>query len=72
MRRSLLIALVALNLLLAVALAAGPARTQILPQGFRNCCKYDGPQESLGYCCPSCCWFTSNCRSDADCQDVER
>jgi hypothetical protein len=72
MRRSLLIALVALNLLLAVALAAGPARTQILPQGFRDCCKYDGAQESLGYCCSSCCWFTSDCRSDADCQAVER
>jgi hypothetical protein len=72
MRRSLLIALVALNLLLAVALAAGPARTQILPQGILNCCKYDGSQESLGYCCFSCCWFTSNCRSHDDCQDVER
>jgi len=66
------VALVALNLLLAVALAAGPARTQILPRGFRDCCKYDGAQESLGYCCPSCCWFTSNCLSDKDCQDVER
>jgi len=64
MRRKLVIGLVLLNGLLAGALLATPAETQIIPRGIRKCCKTDGGLEP--YCC-YCCWFVTNCIENEDC-----
>ena len=69
MRTRLLLALLLLNALLAVALFTGSASTQVLSRGLWDCCMEDNRIESAAYCCERCCWFTWNCRADADCQD---
>ncbi|MGD8362979.1 MAG: hypothetical protein PVJ04_16250 [Gemmatimonadota bacterium] len=69
MRRKLLFALIPLNCLLAIALLARVADTQVIPRGLFDCCKDVG---EAGYCCDNCCWFIHSCRSDDDCQGVVR
>ncbi len=71
MRRSLLLALLLLNLLLAPALVTAPAGTQVVPRGLWDCCMHDNSLDAGGYCCERCCWFTWDCRTDADCSDPE-
>ncbi len=67
MRGKLIAGLIVLNVLLAAAIFAAPAVTQIVPMGLTNCCKFD--LEPDGYCCAACCWWTWDCREDMDCQD---
>jgi hypothetical protein len=66
MRRKLIVGLAVLNGMLAVALFAVPASTQIIPLGIFNCCENAGTPE--GYCCQNCCWFIPNCTNDGQCQ----
>jgi len=72
MRRRLIIGLMVLNGLVAAALVATPADSQIIPRGLFNCCKEEAT-ETMGpggaYCCSGCCWFYMNCRRDEDCED---
>ena len=66
MRRTLFALLVSLNAVVALALFASPAETQVLRlAGFNNCCKTTGGGQ--GYCCFGCCWFAFNCTSDSQC-----
>jgi hypothetical protein len=51
MRRKLLFALIPLNCLLAIALLARVADTQVIPRGLFDCCKDVG---EAGYCCDNC------------------
>jgi len=66
MRRKVIGGLVLLNALLAGAIIAAPAVSQILPQGVWDCCKTDDGREP--YCCRGCCWFIWNCAAQDDCQ----
>ena len=66
MRRKLIIGLVLLNGLIAAAMFALPAETQILPRGVFNCCKVDTGGDD--FCCRSCCWLTWNCNDHDDCR----
>jgi len=66
MRRRLIIGLIVLNGLVAGALVATPATSQIIPRGLFNCCKTDDGFEP--YCCSMCCWFYKNCRANIDCE----
>jgi len=60
-RNRFIIALAAINLLLAAAILVKPIRAQILPKaGLLNCCQ--GHE-----CCDHCCWLTWNCNDDGDC-----
>ena len=66
MRKRLVIALVVVNAILATAVFAWPAVSQVIPLAiFRNCCKEaaEGP-----YCCEACCWFVHDCDYDDDCK----
>ncbi|HSM61631.1 MAG TPA: hypothetical protein VK849_12570 [Longimicrobiales bacterium] len=65
MRRTLFTTLAALNGLVALALFAAPAETQIRTSAFNNCCR--STSGGHDYCCWGCCWFITNCSSDSQC-----
>ena len=65
MRRRLATGLILLNGLMAWAVLARPAETQIPPLGILDCCEDDG---EIPYCCFNCCWFIANCDGHEDCQ----
>jgi len=67
MRRRFVIGLVLVNALLASALLAKPADTQMMPRGLLNCCKEEAGEMDGGYCCSGCCWWISDCDTSADC-----
>ncbi len=61
-RNRAVLVLVALNLLLAAALMAGPAVAQVLPfAGLKDCCVDKT-------CCFDCCWIVEDCEDDGDCR----
>ena len=64
MRPKLFLCLLAINGLIAGALLATPAKTQVIPLELWDCCKASAFQSSSGYCCESCCWFVRDCRED--------
>lgn len=73
MRRKLLFVLILVNILLAGALLAKPAATQIMTRGLFDCCKGGAAESEEAYCCYQCCWLITNCHSDKDCQvEVEK
>ena len=63
MRKKLIIGMAILNGMLAVALFAVPANSQIIPFAIFDCCKNE-------ICCDNCCWFTFDCHSTEDCRDA--
>ena len=65
MRRWLILGLVLLNGLIAAALVATPADSQVVTLGVVDCCKQE--QQAAPYCCDSCCWFNYNCDTHEDC-----
>lgn len=64
LRRRSVKLLILVNLLLALALGARVARTQVIPLGLFDCC------QGGGYCCRNCCWFTQDCGDDDDCRII--
>lgn len=67
MRKRLVIALVVVNAILATAVFAWPAVSQVIPLfAFEDCCKEAGGEP---YCCNSCCWFVDDCHDDDDCEE---
>lgn len=66
MEKRIVIALVALNALLALVAYRSPAGPQMrpAPTGPANCCRGEGPE---AYCCERCCWFGPGCQSNAEC-----
>lgn len=71
MRRSVIVVLIALNVLLAAALLADPIRTQIFPRAFFDCCQPGSTDDLTGYCCIECCWMTHDCSSHEECRTIE-
>jgi len=68
MRKKIIIGLAVMNGLIALALFAVPAKTQIIPNGIWDCCEYD--QGGEGYCCQNCCWLVPDCNEHSDCRDA--
>ena len=67
MRRRLSAGLLAINGLIAIALVATPAQTQVIPLRIFDCCQ-PLPFQSLSYyCCPGCCWHVNDCEEHEDC-----
>jgi hypothetical protein len=67
MRKMLVVGLIAINGVLAGLVVATPARTQIIPLGWFDCCQSISIRSSSEYCCRGCCWFVRDCRVDEDC-----
>lgn len=66
MKRRLIVALVAVNVVLAVALVMGPLAAQFVPaSALRDCCQGQ-------HCCENCCWFVQNCNGSQDCLELRR
>jgi hypothetical protein len=63
-RRSKLVLLLLLNLLLAGALTAAVKYPSLFMQPQNNCCQFQGP---IPYCCVRCCYFIDNCETNGDC-----
>lgn len=71
MRRKLILGLLAINGVFAGVLVATPARTQVIPLGWFDCCQPMTLRSSSEYCCRSCCWFIPDCDDDEDCNPPE-
>ena len=65
MRKRIIMGLVLLNVLLAVALFATPARSWVASFTLSDCCHGEG---SRAYCCRECCFLTKDCDYDRDCR----
>ncbi|MCY4399951.1 MAG: hypothetical protein OXE96_11510 [Gemmatimonadetes bacterium] len=65
MRKGIMMGLVLLNVLLAVALFAAPARSWVSSFTLSDCCQGEGAK---AYCCRQCCLLTENCDYDSDCR----
>jgi hypothetical protein len=66
MRRKFAVGLTILNIILAVALWAIPAASQIIPRGLFDCCEEGASDDA--YCCRGCCWIWSDCDENGDCK----
>lgn len=65
MRKLVITGLIVLNVLLAVALFATPARTLVTRFTRADCCWGEGTK---AYCCRECCWLVKNCDRDRECR----
>lgn len=67
MRKRLMVALVAVNVLMGgIHLGIGPAQAQTVDKLLKDCCK--SSVEGTKFCCDNCCWWGGyECNWSTDC-----